>query len=242
MISNSQQMSHGFSRYKGELKPDLESVQSNDTEFGSGGLMGFYKRVILPRLCDIAMRSKRLTPYRARVIGAAEGRVLEVGAGSGLNFALYRPAAREILALEPDPALLAMAERNAGRAMRPIQFLEASAQQIPLSDKSVDTVVTTWTLCTIPDAAEAVREMRRVLRPSGHLLFVEHGLAPEAYVQTWQNRLTPIWQCVSGGCHLNRPILDIIGKGGFKVDGFKAGYMPGPRIMTFIYEGIGRPS
>ena len=202
--------------------------------------MGFYNDLILPRLCDFAMRNKRLRPYRARVIGAAEGRVLEVGVGSGLNFALYRPAANEIMALEPNPALIAIAKHNAKSAARPIRFLETSAEQIPLADKSVDTVVTTWALCTIPDVDKALQEMRRVLRPSGHLLFVEHGLAPEATVQKWQTRLTPLWQRISGGCHLNRPIVNLIGRNGFKIDRFETGYLPGPKVMTFISEGSAR--
>src|SRR5262252_10654966 len=114
--------------------------------------MGFYRNVIVPKLCDLSMRNKRLRPYRERVIGAAEGRVLEIGAGSGLNLQLYRSGATEVLALEPDQNLLRMAERNSKDAPRPVTFLEASAEHVPLDDASVDTVVTTWTLCTIPDA------------------------------------------------------------------------------------------
>src|SRR5437879_5719586 len=141
--------------------------------------MGFYRSIILPRLCDLSMRNSHLTPYRERVIGAAEGRVLEIGAGSGLNLELYKPGVQDVVALEPDPKLTAMAQRRAGEALRPVAFLNASAEEIPLDDRSVDTVVTTWTLCSIPDAKHALSEMRRVLRPQGRLLFVEHGLAPE---------------------------------------------------------------
>jgi len=188
------------------------------------------------------MRNKRLLPYRARVIGAAEGRVLEVGAGSGLNFALYQPAADEIMALEPNPGLIAIARQKAKSAQRSIHFLEASAEDIPLANDSIDTVVTTWTLCTIPQADKALREMCRVLNPMGRLLFVEHGLAPEPKVQKWQNRLTPLWQRISGGCRLNRPILDFVSKSGFKIDRFETGYLSGPKVMTFIYEGSARRS
>ncbi len=203
--------------------------------------MAFYKHVLLPRICDLAMRNKRFAPYRERVIGAAEGRVLEIGVGSGLNLALYKPAVSEIVALEPDPALLRMAAAKAAVAPRPVNYLEASAEQIPLDDRSVDTVVTTWTLCSIPDGLRALREMRRVLRPGGKLLFVEHGLAPEQRVRNWQNRLTPLWTRVSGGCHLNRPITDMIEQAGFGIEQVDRGYMPGPRILTFISEGSARP-
>ncbi|MDX0509838.1 methyltransferase domain-containing protein [Sinorhizobium medicae] len=202
--------------------------------------MGIYSDVILPKLCDLSMRNVRLHPYRKRVVGAADGRVLEIGSGSGLNLPFYRRDVREILALEPDPALLAMARRVPHTEI-PVNFMEASAEAIPLDDNSIDTVVTTWTLCTIPGAAAALTEMRRVLRPQGKLLFVEHGLSPDLGVRWWQDRLTPIWGRISGGCHLNRPIRSIIENGGFRIDRIETGYMQGPKPMTFMYEGSARP-
>ena len=141
--------------------------------------MAFYRDIILPRLCDLAMRNRRLLPYRQRVIGAAEGRVLEIGIGSGLNLPFYGASVREVVGLEPAPRLIAMARNPAGSSAMPVSFVEGSAEAIPLDAASFDTVVTTWTLCTIPNAVNAVTEMRRVLKPSGRLLFVEHGLAPE---------------------------------------------------------------
>jgi ubiquinone/menaquinone biosynthesis C-methylase UbiE len=186
------------------------------------------------------MRNKRLVPYRERVIGAAEGRVLEIGIGSGLNLPFYRPPVKQILALEPAPKLVAMARRAPHPGM-PVSFLEASAEAIPLDDCSVDTVVTTWGLCTIPQAATSLGEMRRVLRPGGKLLFVEHGLAPDDGVRRWQDRLTPAWRSISGGCHLNRPIQAMIEGAGFRVDRIETGYMPGLKPMTFMYEGSARP-
>ncbi len=202
--------------------------------------MGFYNRVILPKLCDLAMRDKHFGPYRQRVIGAAEGRVLEIGVGSGLNLNLYQSGVSEVLALEPDPKLIAMARNNAKDAPRPITFLEASAERLPLDDESVDTVVTTWTLCTIPDGIHALREARRVLKPSGKLLFAEHGLSPEENVQKWQNRITPLWKPFAGGCHLNRPIKSMIQTAGFAIDQLKTGYLPGLKCMGFMYEGSAR--
>jgi ubiquinone/menaquinone biosynthesis C-methylase UbiE len=203
--------------------------------------MGFYNDVILPRLIDLAMRNKQLRPFRERVVGAAEGRVLEIGVGSGRNLPFYRAAAREIYALEPASRLVAMA-RNAPRATTmPVTFIEASAEAIPLDEHSVDTVVMTWTLCSIPEAVAALAEMRRVLRPGGRLMFVEHGQAPDARVRWWQDRLTPVWRRIGGGCHLNRPIRGMIESAGFRIDRIETGYIPGPKPMTFMYEGSARP-
>jgi ubiquinone/menaquinone biosynthesis C-methylase UbiE len=203
--------------------------------------MGFYSDIILPRLCDFAMRNQQLVPFRQRVIGAAEGRVLEIGVGSGTNLPFYRAPVRELLALEPASRLLSMARSAPPAPSLPVRFLEASAEAIPLEDCCIDTVVSTWTMCSIPHAATALAEMRRVLRPGGKLLFVEHGLAPDEAVRRWQDRLTPAWGCISGGCHLNRPIRGLIEAAGFGIDRIETGYMPGPKPMAFMYEGSARP-
>src|SRR5882724_5695642 len=144
--------------------------------------MGFYQDRILPHLINLAMRHRELVSYRERTISAAEGRVLEIGIGSGLNLPFYPRHLREILGLDTSPRLLAMSRAAAERSSLPVTFIEGSAEAIPLDDHSIDSVVTTWTLCTIPAAAQALGEMRRVLKPSGHLLFVEHGLSPDANV------------------------------------------------------------
>src|SRR3954464_14216132 len=138
--------------------------------------MGFYNDVILPRLCDLAMRNKHMLPYRRQVIAAAEGRILEIGIGSGLNLPFYRNA-REIICLDPAKRLIAMARRAAENGPTPVTFIEGSATAIPIDDRSIDTVVTTWTMCTIPDLSRALGEMRRVLKSSGRLVFVEHRQA-----------------------------------------------------------------
>jgi len=203
--------------------------------------MGFYNDYILPRLINLAMRNKELRPFRERVVGAAEGRVLEIGVGSGMNLPFYRPPAREVLALEPAPRLMTMAKSASQATSIPVKFLAASAEAIPLDEHSVDTIVTTWTLCSIPQAATALADMRRVLRPGGRLLFAEHGLAPDESVRRWQNRLTPVWRRIGGGCHLNRPIRSMIEGAGFHVDRIETGYIPGPKPMTFMYEGSARP-
>jgi ubiquinone/menaquinone biosynthesis C-methylase UbiE len=203
--------------------------------------MGFYDDYILPSLINLAMRNKELRPFRERVIGAAEGRVLEIGVGSGMNLPFYRAPVREVLALEPAPRLISMAKRASRTTAMPVNYLEASAEAIPLDQDSVDTVVTTWTLCSIPQAAIALAEMRRVLRPGGRLLFAEHGQAPDASVRRWQDRLTPAWRYIGGGCHLNRPIRTMIEGAGFRIDRIETGYIPGPKPMTFMYEGSARP-
>ncbi|MBW4025760.1 MAG: class I SAM-dependent methyltransferase [Proteobacteria bacterium] len=203
--------------------------------------MSVYQRHVLPRLLHLAMRQEALLPFRRRVIGAAEGRVLEVGIGSGLNLPLYGPATRSVIGLDPSPELLRMAREQAAAALVPIELLEASAEAVPLDDASIDTVITTWTLCTIPDAHRALGEMRRVLKPGGALLFVEHGRAPEPVVARWQDRLDPLWQGVAGGCHLNRKIDDLISRNGFRLDTLTHARLPGPRTHTFLYEGRARP-
>lgn len=200
--------------------------------------MGLYADLVFPALCHLSMRNHRLEPYRARVLAAAEGRVLEIGIGSGLNLARYPAQVREVVGLDPSPRLLARARNAATTTGRPVELIEGSAEAIPLDAGSIDTVVTTWTLCSIPRADLALDEMRRVLRPGGRLLFVEHGLAPDAGVRKWQDRLTPLWRRCAGGCHLNRPIGTMIAQSGFHIDRLDTGYMPdGPRPMTFMYEG-----
>ncbi len=203
--------------------------------------MGFYARIVLPPLIHLAMRAEVLRPYRASVAGAAEGRVLEFGIGSGLNLPLYGEGVTSVIGLEPSAGLLARAERSAAAASVPVELVEGSAEALPLPDRSIDTVVTTWTLCTIPDAARALGEARRVLRPGGSLLFVEHGRAPEPVVARWQDRLDPFWSPIAGGCHLNRRIDALIEAAGFRVDAMRHSRLPGPRTHTFLYEGRARP-
>jgi ubiquinone/menaquinone biosynthesis C-methylase UbiE len=202
--------------------------------------MGFYQERILPHLVSIAMRNRKLVPYRERVIPAAAGRVLEIGIGSGLNLPFYSPEVREILGLEPSPRLIAMARRAAAVSSSPVTFIEGSAEMLPLDDDSIDTVVTTWTLCTIPDAVGALQEMGRVLKPNGQLLFVEHGLSPDERVRKWQDWLTPAWKRIGGGCHLNRPMRRLIEQVGYRIERLETGYMAGPKPMTFMYEGSAR--
>jgi len=202
--------------------------------------MSFYNNHVLPHLINLSMRNRQFLPYRERVLSRAKGRVLEIGVGSGLNLPLYGSQVDEIVGLEPAARLIEMAKHSAERSKVPVTLIAGSAEALPIPDHSIDTVVSTWTLCSIPDADGALKEMRRVLRPGGQLLFVEHGLAPENDIQKWQNRLTPLWKRIGGGCHLNRPIRVLIEGAGFTIDRLETGYMKGPKPMTFLYEGSAR--
>jgi ubiquinone/menaquinone biosynthesis C-methylase UbiE len=203
--------------------------------------MGFYQDRILPHLVHLSMRQRNLVPYRTRVVSHAEGRVLEIGIGSGLNLPYYSARTERVIGLDPSPTLLAMTRKAAQRAVVPVELIENSAEAIALYNRSIDTIVTTWTMCSIPDVQRALGEMRRVLKPGGHLVFVEHGRSPDPGVRRWQDRLTPVWRCFSGGCHLNRPISELIESAGFRIERIETGYMRGPKPMTFMYEGSARP-
>jgi len=203
--------------------------------------MGFYQNQIVPLLINLAMRQRNLAAYRSRVIPAAEGHVLEIGVGSGLNLPFYTRNVTHVTGLDPSPKLISMARGNLRPGSSPVAFVEGSAEKIPLESASIDTVVTTWTLCSIPDAERALREARRVLKPGGRLLFVEHGRAPDQNVRWWQDHLTPAWKRLGGGCHLNRAIKTLIEDAGFQFERFETGYMRGPKPMTFMYEGSARP-
>jgi ubiquinone/menaquinone biosynthesis C-methylase UbiE len=204
--------------------------------------MSFYSKYMLPTLTHFAMRSRTLRPERARWVPLAKGVVLEVGVGSGLNLPMYGREVRKLYALDPSEELLRMARLRAARAAFAVEFLCRPAEAIPLACGSVDDVVTTWTLCTIPDPVAALQEMHRVLRPEGRLIFVEHGRSPDAAVVRWQDRLTPLWRKVTGGCHLNRPIDRLLRLGGFEVLEMDQGYLPGPRVGAYLYRGIARPA
>ena len=204
--------------------------------------MGLYTRFVLPRLIDLAMRNKDAAQLRSKVIPAARGAVLEVGVGSGLNLPFYTTAVTHLYAVDPSFELLKMARPKADRAPFPVEFLNHSAERTPLPDGKVDTAVVTWSLCSIPDAPAALREVRRVLKPDGTLIFVEHGLSSDPPVQAWQNRINPIWRRVAGGCNLNRKIDDLISSAGFSIKELRTTYLPGPRPMAYTYEGLAHPA
>jgi ubiquinone/menaquinone biosynthesis C-methylase UbiE len=190
---------------------------------------------------NLAMSARELLPYRRRLIAQARGRVLEVGVGSGLNLPLYGPAVDEVVGLDPSSRLIQMARGIGACCKFPVTLLTGSAQAIPLDRGSIDTLVTSWTLCSIPDVEMALHEMHRVLKSDGKLIFVEHGTAPEQGVRKWQDRLTPLWKKIGGGCHLNRPIQTLVESSGFTIAQLDTGYAQGPKPMAFFYEGSATP-
>jgi ubiquinone/menaquinone biosynthesis C-methylase UbiE len=200
--------------------------------------MGFYARYILPTFLDLAMRQPPIMRQRAKVVPRAAGRVLEVGIGSGLNISFYDQAKIEkVWGLDPSLELQKMARRRAAECGLNIEYVGLSGEEIPIDDAFFDSIVITYTLCTIPDAPRALREMRRVLKPGGQMCFVEHGLAPDQSIARWQHRLNTVWPAIAGGCNMNRPIPDLIRQAGFEINGLETMYLPGPKPLTYNYWG-----
>lgn len=203
--------------------------------------MSFYTERILPRLIRAVMRDERFAAYRRRAAAQARGRVLEVGIGSGENLRHYGEGVTEVVGLEPSGPLAAIARAAAAHVAFPVAIHERAAERVPVDAGSIDTVVVTWTLCSIAEPACALTEMRRVLGPGGRLVFVEHGLAPQRPIQWVQRGITPLWRRIAGGCHLDRVMPDLIRSAGFEIERLETGYMAGPRALGFMYEGWARP-
>ena len=202
--------------------------------------MSFYSRFVLPPILNWVMKDKRLRERREKLVPSAHGEVLEIGIGSGLNLPFYDPArVRRLSAVDPSRELLAMASRKARRLGLDVELVQQTAERLPFPEASFDSALLTWTLCSIPDPAAALAEIRRVLKPGGELLFVEHGLSPDAAVARWQRRLTPLWRPLAGGCHLDRP-MDALLRGAFASVAVETFYLEGPRVLTYLYEGSAR--
>ncbi|HYC55810.1 MAG TPA: class I SAM-dependent methyltransferase [Candidatus Binatia bacterium] len=200
--------------------------------------MGLYERYVLPHLLDLAMRDKCIMRQRGKVVPLAHGRVLEVGIGSGLNLSFYDKSRLEkLVGLDPSPELGKLARKRAAEAGVDVDWLALSSEKIPLPDASVDSIVITYTMCTIPDVHSALLEMRRVLKSGGQMFFSEHGRAPDASVRKWQDRINPVWGRIAGGCRLNRDVPRILQDAGFELTDLQTMYLPGPRPMTFNYWG-----
>ena len=204
--------------------------------------MRFYDRFILPKLLHFACGLKPVRRQREKVVPHARGRVLEIGIGSGLNLPFYDSTkVTRLWGLEPSLEMRRVAERATHRVGFEVELIGLSAEEIPLEDDAVDTVLITYTLCTIVEYEPALREMSRVLKPGGELMFCEHGAAPDDGVRRWQDRLNPIWKRVGGGCNLNRPIPDLIERAGFEVTNLETMYIPGWRPASFNYWGTATP-
>ena len=201
--------------------------------------MAFYNKYVLPRLIDLAMRNKDASRLRAESVPLACGNVLEIGIGSGLNLPFYTSKVHRVYGVDPSIELQRMAAKKTSGMPFEVTFLPQSAEQaFPLADSSIDTIVTTWSLCSIPDPLMALQQMKRALKPNGQMIFVEHGRSPEASVVAWQDRITPVWKHVTGGCHLNRKIDDLIRTAGFRITEQHNFYLPGPHPMTYTYQGL----
>lgn len=201
--------------------------------------MSFYDDHILPHIIHIACGTKPILKQRQKIVPQAEGRVLEIGMGSGINIRYYNPdKVEKIWGLEPSAGMRQKAKSRVESAPFDLEWLDLPAEEIPLDDKSVDTIVLTYTLCTIPDWLSAVKQMRRVLKSSGKLLFSEHGKAPDASVKKWQDRINPLWMKIAGGCHLNRDIPELLIEGGFNIKEMDTLYVPStPKVTGFTYWG-----
>jgi SAM-dependent methyltransferase len=205
-------------------------------------MAGFYDRHILPHLIQCACGAPTLTLKRADLIPRARGAVIEIGCGGGLNFGLYDPArVTRVVGLDPSAELLEMARPAAAAARVAVELTEGVAEALPFPDASFDTAVLTFTLCSVGDPMAALREVRRVLRPGGELLFCEHGLAPDANVRRWQGRIEPVWKRIAGGCHLTRPVGGSLRQAGFTTSGGGQGYLMAPRFAGWIEWGRARP-
>jgi len=205
--------------------------------------MNMYEQYCLPHLIHFDCGLHVIQQQREKIVPLAKGRVLEVGMGSGLNIPFYDPKNIELVwGLEPSEGMRKKAQTNLEHAPFEVRWLDLPGEEIPLRDESVDTVLLTYTLCSIPDWQKALRHMRRVLKPGGQLLFCEHGAAPDANVRRWQDRLTPLWRKIAGGCHLNRAIPHYLEEGGFAIQSMEAQYLEGPKFAAFNYWGTATPA
>jgi ubiquinone/menaquinone biosynthesis C-methylase UbiE len=203
--------------------------------------MGFYDQHLLPRLVHFTCGLKPAMKQRQKVVPLAYGKVLEIGIGSGLNIPYYDASrVQHLWGLDPSAEMWAIAQKNAEEHHLEAEFIQSGAETIPLPSRSADTVVMTYTMCTIPEVEPALAEIRRVLKPGGQLLFCEHGQAPDDNVRRWQNRLNPVWRKLAGGCNLNRPIRDLLEEAGFNSPDLQTMYIPGWKPACFNYWGRAR--
>jgi ubiquinone/menaquinone biosynthesis C-methylase UbiE len=200
--------------------------------------VGFYGGHVLPRLTNTLLAKREFERVRERVAATLAGEVLEVGFGSGLNVPFYPSVVQRVLAVEPNTVARKLAASRVAASPIPIEYVGVDGASLPLGAESVDHVLVTWTMCTIPSVDAAVREMYRVLRPGGQLHFVEHGRSPDPKVARWQDRLNPLQRMWAGGCNLNRPIDSLVAEAGFELSHLEKFYMKGPKPVAYIYEGV----
>ena len=203
--------------------------------------MGFYDNRVLPHIVNVAMNTKEMRDERRRCLEHVTGTVLEVGFGTGLNLPYYPPTVTKVVGVDPSATSARIARKRIAASPIPVEIIGLSAEKLPVADGSFESIVSTFTLCTIPDVAGALLEMRRALRPGGRLYFVEHGRAEDPRVERWQERLDSIQQTIFGGCHLNRRISGLIEQAGFRIEQLENGYLKGaPKFGGFLYRGVAR--
>ncbi len=201
-------------------------------------MASFYEKHILPPILDFACSMPPMKSLRQRYVSRARGKVLEMGIGSGLNLAYYGSDISSVTGVDPAEELTTKAQKRAANISASVDVLGVSGEALPCDSDSFDTVVCTWTMCSIPDPTPAVAEMRRVLKPGGKMIFIEHGLADDAGVAKWQRRIEPYWKPTFGGCHLTRRADTLLKDGGFSLEEFSSGYERGPKFATFMMHGV----
>jgi len=204
--------------------------------------VGFYGEQVLPRITNVLLDNKEFRQVRKRVASALSGEVLEVGFGSGLNVPFYPKGVRRVRAVDPATVGRKLAAHRVAASQTPVEYIDLDGEGLPIDSGSVDHVLITWTLCTIPGVEVALGEMRRVLSPGGELHFVEHGRSPDAKVARRQDRLNPIQKRWAGGCHLNRPIAELVEGAGFDITRLENFYVKGPKVTAYMYEGVAKRS
>lgn len=204
--------------------------------------MRLYSNVIFPRLMDLSMAGTDLAPYRQAVLSQVQGTTLEIGFGTGLNLPHYPPDVAAIMALDPNPGMRALAQRRIEANSIEVNWIASSAETIPLPDSSVDSIVSTWTLCSIPEIDRALQEIQRVLKPTGRFHFVEHGLSSDRGIQTWQRWLNPVQRVMGDGCQLIREFPSLIESNGMQLEQIETTYADSlPKVLGYFYQGIARP-
>lgn len=202
--------------------------------------MNFYNKYILPRLINRVMQTEAELTERKIYLSKATGETLEIGFGSGVNLPYYGVHVSKLYAVDPSKELWQLAEERVKKANFPVKFINGSAEKLPFADQSFDTVVSTWALCTIPNPAAALKEVRRVLKPEGKYIFIEHGLSPDEGVKKWQNKINSIWRKLAGGCNLNRKIPELFPPAGLLITEINADYNSWPKILTYLYRGVAK--
>jgi len=203
-------------------------------------MANLYEKYVLPKLIDKACSQPPMTDLRRRYVSQARGDVLEIGIGSGLNLRHYSSDVRSIVGVDPSAELTDTARRRAQKISASVEVLGISGESLDLDSASFDTIVCTWTLCSIANPYRAVDEMRRVLKVDGELIFVEHGRSDEAHIAKWQRRIEPLWKKIGGGCHLTRRVDDLLRDGGFQIQSQESGYVEGPKVAAFMIHGTAR--